>query len=94
LLSAYHLTGNQILLEKANYLGDVLLPAFNTPSEIPFFAIDTNNGDGMLVDWNGGYSLLAEMASCQLEFKYLAKVTGNPVYFEKVRILLLRLGAL
>lgn len=28
--------------------------------------------------------LLAEIASCQVEYKYLSKVTGRPEYYEKV----------
>jgi Glycosyl hydrolase family 47 len=28
--------------------------------------------------------LFAEAATCQLEFKYLAKLTGNKEYYEKV----------
>ncbi|PVG00778.1 seven-hairpin glycosidase [Serendipita vermifera] len=84
LLSAYHLTGDPVLLQKADELGETLLPAFNTPSKIPLFAIDSGNGNGILVDWNGGHSLLSEIASCQLEFKYLSHLTGKAEYFEKV----------
>lgn len=32
--------------------------------------------------WTGS-SLLAEIASCQLEYKYLAHITGNTHYFKK-----------
>jgi mannosyl-oligosaccharide alpha-1,2-mannosidase len=28
--------------------------------------------------------LLAELASCQLEYKYLSKLTGRPEYYERV----------
>ncbi|KIM34447.1 glycoside hydrolase family 47 protein [Serendipita vermifera MAFF 305830] len=84
LLSAYHLTKNPILLQKADELGKSLLAAFNTTSGLPVFAIDSGNGDRIPMDWNGGYSLLAEIASCQMEFKYLAYLTDTPIYYETV----------
>lgn len=69
LLSAYHMTKNPILLQKADELGKALLPAFNTISGLPVFAVDSGNGDMISMDWNGGYSLFAEIPSCQMEFK-------------------------
>jgi len=82
MLSAYHLTKNPILLQKADELGTVLLAAFNTPSGLPVFAIDSGSGNMIPMEWNGGFSLLAEIASCQMEFKYLAYLTDNPIYYE------------
>lgn len=35
LLSAYELSGNQVLLTKAEELGHALMPAFNTPYDLP-----------------------------------------------------------
>lgn len=84
MLSAYHLTKNEVLLQKAEELGTVLLSAFNTPSGLPYFAIDSATGKCQLLDWSGGHSLLAEIGTCQLEFKYLAHLTGKSVYFEAV----------
>jgi mannosyl-oligosaccharide alpha-1,2-mannosidase len=40
LLSAYALSGEPILLKKADELGSRLLPAFNTPSGLPMFAVN------------------------------------------------------
>jgi hypothetical protein len=34
--------------------------------------------------WMGDLVLFAEAASCQLEYKYLAKLTGRAEYYEKV----------
>ena len=39
LLSAYALSGESILLEKAVELGDALLPAFSTPSGLPYHQV-------------------------------------------------------
>lgn len=84
MLSAYDLTKNEALLKKADELGTVLLSAFDTPTGLPLFAVDSATGKGIPMDWNGGYSLLSEIGTCQLEFKYLAHLTGKSSYFEAV----------
>ena len=38
----------------------------------------------ILSDANKHTVLFAEAATCQLEFRYLAKLTGNKEYYEKV----------
>lgn len=40
LLSAYTLSGQRVLLDKADELGQKLLPVFNTPTGMPAFAIN------------------------------------------------------
>jgi mannosyl-oligosaccharide alpha-1,2-mannosidase len=42
LLSAYALTHRGVFLKKADELGRALLPAFNTTSGMPSFAVDLN----------------------------------------------------
>lgn len=42
LLSAYALSGNRILLSKAEELGNKLLPVFNTPTGLAAFSINTD----------------------------------------------------
>ncbi|KAF6752065.1 mannosyl-oligosaccharide 1,2-alpha-mannosidase [Ephemerocybe angulata] len=80
-LSAYALSGDKVLLSLADDLGERLLPAFNTePIGWPAFSV--RPGDGSIN--KGGSMLLAEMASCQVEYKYLSKATGRPEYYEKV----------
>lgn len=41
LLSAYALSGEPVLLSRADDLGTMLLPAFNTTSGLPAFAVNT-----------------------------------------------------
>ncbi len=41
LLSAYALTGEPILLSRADDLGTMLLPAFDTPHGLPMYAVNT-----------------------------------------------------
>jgi mannosyl-oligosaccharide alpha-1,2-mannosidase len=36
--------------------------------------------------WLGDSVLFSEATSCQLEFKYLAKLTGRKEYYEKVSL--------
>ncbi|KAL0570546.1 hypothetical protein V5O48_011413 [Marasmius crinis-equi] len=81
LLSAYALSGNPILLQKADELGHALMPAFNTTSGLPMYAVNTLTG-ATRGSWVGG-TLWAEALSNQLEFKYLAHLTGKKEYFEK-----------
>lgn len=90
LLSAYHLTENPILLQKADELATTLLPAFNTSSGLPAFAVNAVTGGLQKTPWNGGRGLLAEIGSFQMEFKYLAHLTGKVIYFEIVSLQLAR----
>ncbi|KAJ4473608.1 glycoside hydrolase [Lentinula aciculospora] len=81
LLSAYALSQNPILLQQADKMGEMLLPAFNTDSGLPAFAISTRT-NATHGGWTGN-TLWAEALSNQLEYKYLAHLTGKPGYFEK-----------
>ncbi|KAJ6458125.1 glycoside hydrolase [Mycena vitilis] len=81
LLSAYALSGEPILLKKADELGTSLLPAFKTPSGLPMYAVNpmTGNTRG---GWTGGV-LWSEALSNQMEYKYLAHLTGRAEYYER-----------
>lgn len=45
LLSAYDLSGDKVFLEKAREIADKLLPAWNTPSGIPYNRINLALGN-------------------------------------------------
>jgi mannosyl-oligosaccharide alpha-1,2-mannosidase len=83
LLSAYALSHDPILLSRADDLGAALLPAFNTPSGIPAYGVNTKSGE-IAEGWSGKSSLWSEMLSCQLEYKYLAYLTGRTPYYTAV----------
>ncbi|KAH9018226.1 seven-hairpin glycosidase [Lactarius deliciosus] len=83
LLSAYALSQDPILLTRADDLGTALLPAFHTPSGLPTYAVNTVNGH-VNKGWSGDASGLAESLTCQLEYKYLAYLTGRKVYYDAV----------
>ncbi|KAG8933280.1 hypothetical protein FRC02_012179 [Tulasnella sp. 418] len=82
LLSAFAMTNNTILLERADELGTILLPSFNTPKGLPVLAIDATTGEHH--NRQPDETAIPEIGTCQLEFKMLAHLTGNKLYFEKV----------
>lgn len=80
LLSAYDLSQERIYLEKARLIGDRLLPAFDTPTGIPYAQVHLRSGQKIQFGWNGGCSVLSEFGTLQLEFRRLSEVTGDPKY--------------
>ncbi|KAF9134243.1 hypothetical protein BGW39_007715 [Mortierella sp. 14UC] len=79
-LSTYDLTGEKVLLDKAEELGNYLLNAFQSKT-FPNgrFAITASSN-------TPGYSfVLAEIGTIQLEFTRLSALTGNPIYDTKAR---------
>lgn len=71
--------------EKAKYVADKLLPAFNTPTGIPRSIINFKTGKSrsypMIFTQS---SILSEYGTLFLEFSYLSDVTGDKIYREKV----------
>lgn len=84
LLSAYDLSGDKVFLDKAKDIGDRLLPAWDTPSGIPYNRINLLNGNPQNFGWTGGDSILADSGTEQLEFIALSQRTGDPKYQQKV----------
>uniref|UniRef100_A0A9L0RA02 alpha-1,2-Mannosidase n=1 Tax=Equus caballus TaxID=9796 RepID=A0A9L0RA02_HORSE len=75
LLSAYHLSGDHLFLEKAEDFGNRLLPAFQTPSKIPYSDVNIGTGVAHPPRWTSD-STVAEVTSIQLEFRELSRLTG------------------
>ncbi|MCL7049661.1 hypothetical protein MKW94_030705 [Papaver nudicaule] len=84
LLSAFDLSGDKMFLEKAKDIADRLLPAWDTPSGIPYNRINLQHGDAHNPGWTGGESILADSGTEQLEFIALSQRTGDPKYQQKV----------
>ncbi|OCT78104.1 mannosyl-oligosaccharide 1,2-alpha-mannosidase IA [Xenopus laevis] len=85
LLSAYYISGEEVFRRKAVELGEKLLPAFNTPTGIPWALLNIKSGIGRNWPWaSGGSSILAEFGTLHLEFMHLTRVSENPVFAEKV----------
>jgi hypothetical protein len=89
LLSAYDLSGDKVFLQRAAELGEHLFKAFGTSSGMPVNQVSfQSQGVG-----GGGQVVLAEVGTLQLEFRALARHTGNPKYAvasEKVHKMLRR----
>ena len=80
LLSGYQLTGDERLLKLADDLGHRLLPAFNSPTGLPYVFVNLKTGKVRGVESNP-----AETGTLLLEFGTLSKLTGNPVYYDKAK---------
>ncbi|XP_055009382.1 endoplasmic reticulum mannosyl-oligosaccharide 1,2-alpha-mannosidase-like [Boleophthalmus pectinirostris] len=83
LLSTYHLTKDPLFLNKAKDLGSRLMPAFRTPSKIPFSDVNLGKGTAHPPRWTAD-STLAEVTSVQLEFRELSRLTQDPQYQDVV----------
>ncbi|CAH2265563.1 jg10096 [Pararge aegeria aegeria] len=83
-LSCYALTGDTVFRDKAVEVADALLPAFDTPTGIPYPLINPSNKALRPYYWAGGNSILSEVGALHMEFTYLSEITGNNIYREKV----------
>uniref|UniRef100_A0A8C2Q464 alpha-1,2-Mannosidase n=1 Tax=Cyprinus carpio TaxID=7962 RepID=A0A8C2Q464_CYPCA len=79
LLSTYHLTGDTLFLDKAKDIGSRLMPAFKTPSKIPYSDVNIGKGTAHPPRWTTD-STVAEVTSIQLEFRELSRLTKDPQY--------------
>ncbi len=80
LLSSYQFTGDQGLLRLADDLGRRLLPAFDSPTGMPYMFVNLKTGAVKEPNTNP-----AEIGTLLLEFGTLGKLTGKPVYYDKAR---------
>ena len=76
--------GEDLYLEKATDLADRLLGAFDSESGVPYASVNLKTLKGIRSHADDGASSTAEATSLQLEFKYLAMLTGEKDYWEKV----------
>ncbi|KAG7281453.1 hypothetical protein CRUP_012396 [Coryphaenoides rupestris] len=79
LLSTYHLSGDQMFLEKAKDIGLRLMPAFKTPSKIPYSDVNIGKGTAHPPRWTSD-STVAEVTTIQLEFRELSRLTLDMQY--------------
>lgn len=83
LLSSYQLTGDKRLLALAEDLGTRLLPAFNSPTGLPYVFVNLRTGQV-----RDPMSNPAETGTLLLEFGTLSKLTGKPVFYDKTKLAL------
>jgi mannosyl-oligosaccharide alpha-1,2-mannosidase len=79
LLSMHHLTGDELYLSRAQELADKMLPAFNTPNGVPLASLDFSTGAAVAAPDLG--SSTSEATTLQLEWRYLAVLTGETKYW-------------
>ncbi|KAF8185316.1 glycoside hydrolase family 47 protein [Mycena galopus ATCC 62051] len=82
LLSAFHLTSEDMYLRHAIDLADRILPVFDTPSGLPMTSINLETS--VAIPDSGNRISTAEATTLQLEFRDLAQLTKNSDYWYKV----------
>jgi mannosidase alpha-like ER degradation enhancer 2 len=86
LLSGYQMTGDRRLLRLAEDLGTRLLPAFDSPTGMPYMYVNLKTGKT-----KGARSNPAEIGTLVLEFGTLGRLTKKPVFFDKAKNALVQL---
>ncbi len=82
-LSAYYLSNDELYLQRAIDLGDRLISAFDSQTGIAYSTVNLRLKEGIRSYFDQGASSTAEASTIQLEFKWLAKLTGNDTYWKK-----------
>src|SRR5258705_13741808 len=80
LLSGYQMTGDGRLLRLAEDLGTRLLPAFRSPTGMPYTDVNLKTGKV-----SGPVSNPAEIGTLLLEFGTLSRLTGRTVFYDKAK---------
>ncbi|MEP6742695.1 MAG: glycoside hydrolase family 47 protein [bacterium] len=80
LLSSYQLTGDQRLLHLAEDLGTRLLPAFDSPTGMPYRFVNLKTGKV-----RDAASNPAETGTLLIEFGTLSRLTKKPIFYDKAK---------
>lgn len=80
LLSAYQMDGDTAFLARARDLGDRLLPAFNSPTGMPYRYVHLRTGAT-----SQPVSNPAEIGTLMLEFGTLSRLTGDSRYYDAAK---------
>jgi hypothetical protein len=75
--------GEDLYLETAKDLADRIIGAFESSSGIPYASFNLKTLQGIPSHDDAGASSTAEAATLQLELKYMTKLTGETLYWEK-----------
>ncbi|KAJ7918615.1 glycoside hydrolase family 47 protein [Mycena leptocephala] len=88
-LSGYAISKDPVLLARAEELAVKLDPVFNAyKGTFPVFGVNTHSGEVVGPE----IGILAEMASLQVEYLYLAKATGKKRYFDRANAVMTALA--
>jgi hypothetical protein len=80
LMAMYEMSGNVQVLNRAKDFGDRLMPAFNSPTGIPYYWVNLKTGEV-----KGSEVNLAEGGSYIIEMGLLSRYTGNREYYMKAK---------
>jgi len=82
LLGAHSLSQRPIFLKKAQELGDRLISAWAESADLPNSEVDISANYSKHKNWQDkeGIFDIAEVGTCQLEFRYLSHHSGDPTY--------------
>jgi len=80
LLSGYQLSGDARLLAMAENLGARLLPAFDSPTGLPYVEVNLHTGKT-----RGTQTNPAETGTLLLEFGMLSKLSGKPEFYARAK---------
>lgn len=80
LIAAYEMDGDQKFLMLATDLGNRLMPAFNTPTGMPYRYVQLQTGK-----IRDSINNPAEIGTLMMEFGKLSKLTGNKVYYDAAK---------
>ncbi|MBK8491555.1 MAG: glycoside hydrolase family 47 protein [Saprospirales bacterium] len=80
LLAMYQYSENEQVLQKAIDFADRILPAFDSPTGVPYYSVNLKTGavDGKVVN-------VAEAGTYLLEMGVLSHFSKNPIYYEKAK---------
>ncbi len=80
LLCMYEMSGDARILAKAREFGDRLLPAFRSPTGLPYYYVNLRTGAA-----RGAIVCVAEAGSYLFEFGILSYYTENPGYYQTAK---------
>lgn len=89
LLCIYEMSGNKAVLAKAREFADRIMPAFQTPTGLPYKFVNLATGARRDPTVN-----VAEAGSYLLEFGLLSYYTGEPRYYQTAKRASLKINAL
>lgn len=87
MLAIYDLSKNPQILEKAIDFGDRILPAFDSPTGIPYHSVNLKTGatGGNHGEGKGNVVNVAQAATYLMEFGVLSYYSQNPVYYQAAK---------
>ncbi|TVR70155.1 MAG: glycoside hydrolase family 47 protein [Marinilabiliales bacterium] len=80
LLSMYDLTGNEKILDKARDLADRMMPAFGSPTGLPWYYVNLRTGEV-----RGEVICVAEAGTFIVEMGVLSYYTKDPKYYQAAK---------